>query len=54
MERSVPRFLKINSLPDGQTAMAEQMVERMDQLEEKGLKPINLYNCYLARRLIPL
>jgi hypothetical protein len=49
MEPSVPRFLKIK-----QIAMAKQMVERMDQLEEQGLKSINLYNCWLGRRLIPL
>jgi hypothetical protein len=54
VEPSVPRRLKIKNLPAGQVAMVELMLLRMDELEKQGLTMINIYNCWLGRRMVPL
>jgi hypothetical protein len=53
-ELSVSRILKVKSLSEGQRASVGQMLDRMLHLEGEGLTSINLYNCWLVRRLIPL
>jgi hypothetical protein len=53
-EPSAPRFLRVKSLPEGQHALVGQMLDRIIQLDREGLTSINLYNCWLSRRLIPL
>jgi hypothetical protein len=54
MEPRVPRFLRVKALPERQYALVGQMLERILQLKREGLRPVNLYNCWLQRRLVPL
>jgi hypothetical protein len=49
MEPSVPRFLKVKALPEGQYALVGQMLERIFELDREGLNPVNLYNYCLDR-----
>jgi hypothetical protein len=44
----------MKNLPAGQLAMVEQILQQMDELEKEGLTMINLNNCWLGRRLVPL
>jgi hypothetical protein len=43
LEPSIPRFLKVKTLPEG------QMLEKIRQLNGEGLNPVNPYNCWLHR-----
>jgi hypothetical protein len=52
--RSEPRFLRVRKLPDGQMINVLAMLGAMVDLRDKGLKTINLYACWLGRRLVPL
>jgi hypothetical protein len=49
LEPSVPRFLKVKPLPEGQYALVGQMLEKILQLNGEGLNPVNPYNCWLHR-----
>jgi hypothetical protein len=52
--RSEPRFLRVRKLPDGQMINVQAMLGAMVDLRDQGLKTINLYACWLGRRLVPL
>jgi hypothetical protein len=51
-EPSVPRFLKVKTLPEGQYALVRKMLDMILQLDREGLSPVNIYNCWLQQRLI--
>ena len=53
-ERSKPRKLRVASLPKEQKAIVKAMRTCLVALNTVGLKGINLYNCWMARRLAPL
>jgi hypothetical protein len=44
-EPSIPRFLKVKTLPEGQCALVGQMLDKILWLDGEELKPVNLYNC---------
>jgi hypothetical protein len=43
LEPSIPRFLKVKTLPEG------QMLEKIRHLNGEGLNLVNPYNCWLHR-----
>ena len=53
-ERSEPRHLRVRKLPEGQMTNVINMLNAMSKLQKQGLKTINLYTCWLGRRLVPL
>jgi hypothetical protein len=53
-EPSVPRRLNVWSLPREQEEVVREMRSAIQSLKEVGLTAVNLYNCWLAQRLIPL
>ena len=52
--RSEPRHLQVGKLPDDQRMVVDEMLQTIRGLKKKGLQTINLYNCWLGRRLVPL
>jgi hypothetical protein len=52
--RSEPRHLQVGKLPDDQRMVVDEMLQAIRGLKKKGLQTINLYNCWLGRRLVPL
>jgi hypothetical protein len=53
-ERSEPRRLAPKMLPEDQRMAVAGMMDQIQKLKDQGLIPINLYNCWLGRRLVPL
>ena len=53
-DRSEPRRLQIGKLPSDQRMVIDEMLQTIRGLKKKGLQMINLYNCWLGRRLVPL
>jgi hypothetical protein len=41
-EPSVPRFLKVMTLPEGQYALVRQMLDMILQLHNEGLSLVNI------------
>ena len=52
--RSEPRRLQVGKLPSDQRMVVDEMLQTIRGLKKKGLQTINLYNCWLGRRLVPL
>ena len=52
-EPSVPRRLNVRSLPRDQEEVVKMMRSSI-RAKDAGLTAANMYNCWLARRLIPL
>jgi hypothetical protein len=53
-EPSVPRRLNVQSMPHDQEEVVKTMLTSIQALKDAGLTAANMYNCWLARRLIPL
>ncbi|KAM0851714.1 hypothetical protein ACQ4PT_052260 [Festuca glaucescens] len=53
-EPSEPRRLNVRSLPRDQEEVVKAMRLAIQTLKDAGLTAANMYNCWLARRLIPL
>jgi hypothetical protein len=53
-EPSAPWRLNVWSLPREQEEVVKEMLSAIQSLKDAGLTPINLYNCWLTQRLIPL
>jgi hypothetical protein len=53
-EPSLPRRLWVKQLPKEQAAVVKLMQARTRELKANGLKPMNMYNSWLARHLPPL
>ncbi|KAK1692934.1 hypothetical protein QYE76_009631 [Lolium multiflorum] len=53
-EPSIPRRLNIRSLPREQEEVVKEMRQAIQALKDNGLTAVNVYNCWLGRRLIPL
>jgi hypothetical protein len=53
-EPSVPRRLNVRSLPREQEEVVKEMRQAIQALKDSGLTAVNVYNCWLGRRLIPL
>lgn len=53
-ERSQPCRLWVKKLPKEQAQIVKEMRARLRSLKIAGLSTVNLYNCWLARRLAPL
>ena len=51
-EKSEPRRLSATKLPHDQKMVVDKMLTRIKELKEEGLETINLYNCWLERRLV--
>ena len=54
LELSVPRRLRVTRLPREHQKTVTEMRARIKSLKSAGLKAIDLYNCWLGRRLAPL
>src|SRR4051812_15405578 len=54
LEPSRPRRLGVKKLPGDLQAVVDLMLARLCELKKDGLKPINVYNCWLGRSLSPL
>jgi hypothetical protein len=56
MEPSVPQFLRVKTLPEGQYALVGRCWRGSSrlQLDREGLNLVNLYNYWLHRRLVAL
>ena len=39
---------------EGKVAIIQTMVSRIKELEDEGLQTVDLFNCWLGRRLVPL
>ncbi|KAK1608316.1 hypothetical protein QYE76_031989 [Lolium multiflorum] len=53
-EPSVPRRLNVRSLPREQEEVVKEMRQAIQALKDSGLTAVDMYNCWLGRRLIPL
>jgi hypothetical protein len=53
-EPSMPRRLNVRSLPRDQEEVVKEMRLAIQALKEGGLTAANMYNYWLAHRLIPL
>nr|XP_051229032.1 uncharacterized protein LOC127346812 [Lolium perenne] len=53
-EPSVPRRLNVRSLPREQEKVVKDMRQAIQALKDDGLTAVDMYNCWLGRRLIPL
>jgi hypothetical protein len=53
-EPSVPRRLNVRSLPREQEKVVKDMRQAIQALKDSGLTAVDMYNCWLGRRLIPL
>ncbi|KAK1603600.1 hypothetical protein QYE76_048153 [Lolium multiflorum] len=53
-EPSVPRRLNVRSLPREQEQVVKEMRQAIQALKDDGLTAVDMYNCWLGRRLIPL
>ncbi|KAK1608209.1 hypothetical protein QYE76_031882 [Lolium multiflorum] len=53
-EPSIPRRLNVRSLPREQEEVVKEMRQAIQALKDSGLTAVNVYNCWLGRRLIPL
>ncbi|KAM0911980.1 hypothetical protein ACQ4PT_013105 [Festuca glaucescens] len=53
-KRSKPRNLCVNNIQSDQKPIVKAMRAYLIELTAKGLTAINLYNCWMARRLAPL
>ncbi|KAK1601276.1 hypothetical protein QYE76_017230 [Lolium multiflorum] len=53
-EPSTPRRLNVRSLPHDQEEVVKEMRLAIQALKNDGLTAADMYNCWLARRLIPL
>ncbi|KAK1625972.1 hypothetical protein QYE76_000287 [Lolium multiflorum] len=53
-EPSIPRRLNVRSLPREQEEVVKEMRQAIQALKDSGLTAVNMYNCWLGRRLIPL
>src|SRR3954464_13716850 len=53
-EPSRPRRLGVKKLPEDLRAVVDLMLARLCKLKKEGLKPINVYNCWMGRFLPPL
>lgn len=53
-ERSQYRFLRVRKLPEAELINVLALITRMAELKEQGLVTVNLYACWLGRRLVPL
>ncbi|KAK1698784.1 hypothetical protein QYE76_015481 [Lolium multiflorum] len=53
-EPSIPRRLNVRSLPHEQEEVVQEMRRAIQALKDNGLSAVNMYNCWLGRRLIPL
>src|SRR4051812_33579920 len=53
-EPSRPRRLGVKKLPEDLRAIVDLMLARLCELKKEGLKPINVYNCWMGRFLPPL
>ncbi|KAK1648904.1 hypothetical protein QYE76_066709 [Lolium multiflorum] len=53
-EPSIPRRLNVRSLPHEQEEVVKEMRQAIQALKDNGLTAVNVYNCWLGRRLIPL
>ncbi|KAK1648843.1 hypothetical protein QYE76_066648 [Lolium multiflorum] len=53
-EPSIPRRLNVRSLPHEQEEVVQEMRRAIQALKDNGLSAVNVYNCWLGRRLIPL
>jgi hypothetical protein len=54
LEPSEPRRLNVRSLPREHEKVVREMRARIQELKNTRLSAVNLYNCWLARRLVPL
>ena len=54
LELSMPRRLRVTRLPREHQKTVTEMRARIKSLKSAGLKAIDLYNCWLGRRLAPL
>src|SRR4051795_5382785 len=54
LEPSRPRRLGVKKLSGDLQAVVDLMLARLCELKKDGLKPINVYNCWLGRCLPPL
>ncbi|KAK1601946.1 hypothetical protein QYE76_027051 [Lolium multiflorum] len=50
----IPRRLNVRSLPHEQEEVVKEMRQAIQALKDNGLTAVNVYNCWLGRRLIPL
>ncbi|KAK1678369.1 hypothetical protein QYE76_039217 [Lolium multiflorum] len=53
-EPSIPRSLNVRSSPREQEEVVKEMRQAIQALKDSGLTAVNMYNCWLGRRLIPL
>ncbi|KAK1616580.1 hypothetical protein QYE76_022097 [Lolium multiflorum] len=53
-EPSIPRRLNVRSLPREQEEVVKEMRQAIQALKDNGLTAVDVYNCWLGRRLIPL
>jgi hypothetical protein len=50
---SKPRRLWVRQLSVQQVAVVKRMQEQIRELKKNGLKPMNIYNCWLGQHLPP-
>src|SRR4051812_17011318 len=53
-ERTEPRRMQVSNLPQDQRMVVDEMLMTIRQLKKDGFETINLYNCWLGRRLVSL
>jgi hypothetical protein len=51
---SNPRWLWVRQPPAEQVAVVKRMREWIRELKKNGMKPMNVYNCWLGQHLPPL